>query len=171
MLILIGVSAGQTRAPILMLLGPALVVLGETIRFWSVRQIGSISRTRAARHGPLVTTGPFAIIRNPLYAGNALLWTGFVLWSGLLWMLPVAWVLFLLQHKAIVTWEEHHLLGRFGDEYRTYCVMVPRWIPRRSHQSETGSTHSWGHVAFSERGTLLTIAVMAALLTAKHLLG
>jgi protein-S-isoprenylcysteine O-methyltransferase Ste14 len=43
---------------------------GELIRLWGVHHIGAISRTRSQRLGPLVATGPFALIRNPLYVGN-----------------------------------------------------------------------------------------------------
>src|SRR5437870_3145881 len=44
--------------------GIALVALGELIRLWAVRHIGVISRTRSDRLGPLVSTGPFALVRN-----------------------------------------------------------------------------------------------------------
>jgi protein-S-isoprenylcysteine O-methyltransferase Ste14 len=43
---------------------------------------------------------------NPLYAGNWFLWTGFVIWSELLWMLPIAWIVFWVQYGAIRRWEE-----------------------------------------------------------------
>ena len=55
---------------------------GELLRFWAVRHIGVISRTRSDRLGPLVETGPFALIRNPLYLGNIALWVGFTLSAG-----------------------------------------------------------------------------------------
>jgi len=34
------------------------------------------------RLGPLVDSGPFAIVRNPLYVGNIMLWVGFALTRG-----------------------------------------------------------------------------------------
>src|SRR5207237_2659474 len=49
--------------------GAVLVAAGEWIRLWAVRHIGVISRTRSDRVGPLVSTGPFAHVRNPLYIG------------------------------------------------------------------------------------------------------
>ena len=47
-----------------------MTAAGELIRLWGVHHIGAISRTRSQRLGPLVATGPFALIRNPLYVGN-----------------------------------------------------------------------------------------------------
>lgn len=152
--------------------GIALVVVGEFLRLWSVRHIGVISRTRAARLGPLVATGPYLLIRNPLYAGNALLWAGFVAWSGLLWMEPVAALLFVLQYGLLVRWEERQLAECFGTAYHSYQRRAPRWLPRVDSLPDAWNQaprHAWGPVLFSERGTLLTVAIMAILLTLKCL--
>src|SRR6202162_6426541 len=54
----------------LAVLGAVLAAVGEGIRLWGVRHIGAISRTRSDRLGPLVASGPFAFVRNPLYLGN-----------------------------------------------------------------------------------------------------
>ncbi len=67
-------------------LGLLIVAGGLGIRYWAVSYIGTISRTRAARFGPLMSAGPFALVRNPLYVGNFLIWIGFAICSGLLWM-------------------------------------------------------------------------------------
>ena len=57
-------------------LGLLIVAGGLGIRYWAVSYIGTISRTRAARFGPLMSAGPFAMVRNPLYVGNFLIWIG-----------------------------------------------------------------------------------------------
>jgi|CXWL01.1.fsa_nt_gi protein-S-isoprenylcysteine O-methyltransferase Ste14 len=152
--------------------GIALVAFGEFLRYWTVRQIGVVSRTRSTRWGPLVVSGPYRIVRNPIYVGNWFLWTGFVVWSGLLWMLPIAWLVFGLEYAAIVRWEEQRLLAHFGEPYAEYCRLVPRWWPSREPipAPEGGQLHPWNAVTFSERGTLTAIAAMAGLLVAKRLL-
>lgn len=153
-------------------LGIAFVVLGQCIRMWTVRHIGVISRTRASRLGPLVVSGPYLLVRNPIYVGNWFLWTGFTIWSGVVWMLPVVWAVFVLQHRTIVRWEERLLLERFGEPYADYLKRVNRWIPSsvRTPPSPPAS-HSWGEMLFSERGTLIAVIVTSALLVTKHWLG
>jgi protein-S-isoprenylcysteine O-methyltransferase Ste14 len=169
-LIVILVTAGSSERPWLPPLGAALVAAGEAVRLWSVRHIGVRSRTRSANVGPLVETGPYALTRNPLYVGNFLLWTGFVVWSRLLWMLPVAWALFTWQIVAIVAWEEERLRQQFPEQFAAYAQRVPRWLPRPGARPPRGvETHSWSHVLFSERGTLGAIALMALLLVLKDL--
>jgi protein-S-isoprenylcysteine O-methyltransferase Ste14 len=167
LLLLIG-DWGRVGTPWIMAsIGIALVVLGELMRVWAVRQIGVISRTRAGRLGRLVTEGPFSLVRNPLYVGNLLLWTGFTVWSGKLWLLAVCWTLFLLQYSAIIRFEEGLLRERFGEEYDAYTARVPRWWPRLSHLAAAvrdRAHHPWRDTLFSERGTLITIAVISILL-------
>jgi protein-S-isoprenylcysteine O-methyltransferase Ste14 len=143
--------------------GAVLTLSGEAIRLWAVRHIGTISRTRSDRLGPLVTGGPFGLVRNPLYIGNILLWVGFAVTARLVWMAPVVLVLLALEYHAIVKWEEDLLRAQRGEEYRAYCAKVPRWIPgkrrNRRERGERGETSfTWPETLFSERGTLLAIA-------------
>ena len=171
-LVLVVMHHGETRAAWPLFVGPSLVITGQTLRLWAVRHIGIISRTRTTRFGPLVTDGPYAVLRNPLYVGNWLLWTGFTVWSGLLWMLPIAWGIFVLQYGAITRWEEERLRLHFGSAYDTYARDVPRWRPRWTalHRAVgTSASHPWRDVIFSERGTLLAVGVMSLLLAIKRI--
>jgi protein-S-isoprenylcysteine O-methyltransferase Ste14 len=151
-------------------LGVIVVLAGLAVRCWCVSHIGTISRTRAARLGPLMTSGPYALVRNPLYLGNLLIWTGFALASGLLWMLPVAWVAFALQYSAITRFEEAALIDHFGGTYLAYMRAVPRWSPRFGRVGDTLriGPHGWRQVAFSERGTLIAALAMTLLLLARR---
>ena len=145
---------------------------GEALRLWAVRHIGVISRTRSDRLGPLVATGPFALIRNPLYVGNLALWVGFTLSARLVPLVPLVIIVLGLEYHAIVRWEESLLESRRGDEYRAYAGRVPRWVPRvGSRQSpavnQAREPYSWGDTLFSERGTLIAIAAGYLLLWLK----
>jgi protein-S-isoprenylcysteine O-methyltransferase Ste14 len=160
-------------------LGVLIVAAGEAIRLWAVHHIGAISRTRSDRLGPLIATGPFAFVRNPLYLGNILLWVGFALSAHLLWLAPIIVGLLAFEYHAIVRWEETLLAERLGDPYRRYMQRVPRWLPRLGDDAShvTGpatpptAAFSWGDTLFSERGTLIAIAVGFGLLAIKQALG
>ena len=151
--------------------GFALVLAGESLRLWSVHHIGAISRTRSERLGPLVATGPFRFVRNPLYLGNIGLWTGLTVTARLLWLAPVVIVLLALEYHAIVRWEEELLAARLGDTYRRYIARVHRWLPTPAGAVPSASSgraaFSWRQTLFSERGTLIAIAVGYGLLLAK----
>src|SRR5216117_3096809 len=86
--------------------GLALIVIGEAIRLSGVAAAGTVTRRRSRNVQRLVTYGIFAWVRNPLYVGNLLVWIGFVVGSGVLWLLPVAIVLFAIEYALIVSYEE-----------------------------------------------------------------
>jgi hypothetical protein len=138
-----------------------------------------VSRTRSDRLGPLVASGPFAFVRNPLYIGNIALWTGFALAARLPWLAPLFVLILALEYHAIVRWEEQLLTERLGEPYRKYLARVPRWIPRLPHgdrlrradvsiarraPSVSRPKYSWRETLYSERGTLLAIGGGFALL-------
>lgn len=168
-LALLLIRAGEARPSRLpMVAGIAAVALGEALRLWGVHHIGVISRTRSDRIGPLVVSGPFAYVRNPLYLGNIALWVGFALSARLVWLAPVIAVVLALEYHAIVRWEERLLDQRLGEPYRAYMKTVPRWIPRAGTGSSSGvGGYRWRDTLFSERGTLIAIAVGYVLLWLK----
>jgi protein-S-isoprenylcysteine O-methyltransferase Ste14 len=152
-----------------LLAGLPIVLMGELIRIWGVHHIGSVSRTRSERLGPLIDHGPFAMVRNPLYIGNILLWLGFAVSAQLPWLVPFVFVLLALEYHAIVRWEERLLESRMGESYRHYLQRVPRWIPNVAGRSTSGhdAAFSWAQTLYSERGTLIAIAAGYVLLFLK----
>lgn len=109
------------------------------------------------------------MVRNPLYLGNILLWTGFAISARLVWMAPIIVVLLALEYHAIVRWEEGLLAERIGEPYRQYVARVPRWLPSfRAAAAPAGAvTFSWRQTFFSERGTLIAIGAGFLLLWLK----
>lgn len=166
------VLPGPDPSPVIFLAGAAVVAAGEALRLWSVRHIGVISRTRSDRLGPLVRSGPFGLVRNPLYIGNLLLWIGFAISAGLLWFAPLILIVLAAEYHAIVRWEEGHLEQRLGESYRRYKAEVGRWLPRKSQVAslESQVTFSWAETFFSERGTLIAIGLGYVLIALKFLL-
>jgi len=170
-LVIVMLPGSKSASPFLVGAGVAITVVGELIRLWGVYHIGAISRTRSERLGPLVAGGPFALVRNPLYVGNILLWVGFAIAARMLWLAPIILVLLALEYHAIVRWEETLLESRLGQAYREYAARVPRWIPslNRGHRGLRRATQgfSWSATLFSERGTFVAMAAGYVLLWLK----
>ncbi len=75
----------------------------------------------------LITTGPYAIIKHPLYDGVALLvlpWAGFLLNT---WLGVVIGIVVFIGSKIFSPEEERVLAKIFGSEWEAYCKKV--WIP------------------------------------------
>ncbi len=113
------------------ILGTLLIVGGELFRIYSVSFIGGVSRTRSLSVGEqLVTSGPFAWVRNPLYIGNFFITLGFAVYSAKLWFIVLAVAFFAFQYYFICQYEERLLDQKFGTVYFEYKAKVPSWIPK-----------------------------------------
>jgi protein-S-isoprenylcysteine O-methyltransferase Ste14 len=76
----------------------------------------------------LITTGPFAWSRNPIYVGNTLLVLGAGLYFGKLWLVILAPVAAVITQKLAIEREEKHLAGKFGTAWVDYASKVRRWL-------------------------------------------
>jgi len=146
------------------------ILAGEAVRLHAVGYAGKRTRTRGTKVKELVTAGPFAHVRNPLYIGNFLLALGLIVLSRVSWLFWVFPVLFFLQYAAIIAWEERILTNQFGNEYREYVSRVPRWIPRMKPADPQSSHEHSSKVAWqSERDSLRALVVLFVVIILKHI--
>lgn len=154
--------------------GLGVALLGEGIRLWGVLYAGSATRTTGRVGGDrLVTDGPYAHVRNPLYVGNFFLSLGILLmcWAWMPWMALVLMGAFVLQYGFIVREEERFLRGRFGKEYATYCRHVRRWLPRWRGFSNTEPSRPVLRKALrAERHTLRSLLIVTLLVIGRWML-
>lgn len=111
-------------------LGMALAWLGAGLAVWARLALGVwFSGTFGIKPShALVTTGPYAIVRHPMYLGLLLLLGGMALaWNsavslGFVLLLTVPFVM----HTFI---EEQMFRGHFGEAWTIYAARVPRLVP------------------------------------------
>jgi protein-S-isoprenylcysteine O-methyltransferase Ste14 len=147
----------------LIILGVLLVLGGELLRIWGVSYAGGATRTRKVGAPVLVSDGPYAYLRNPLYLGNILMYSGVVLAFGgwLPHLLFLVILYFSLQYSLIVKFEEKKLSELFGEEYTKYIGSVPRFIPRLSpYPGRTDTQPSLPGAFKSEKSTFMVFLVL-----------
>ncbi|HEX5475242.1 MAG TPA: isoprenylcysteine carboxylmethyltransferase family protein [Vicinamibacterales bacterium] len=110
----------------------ALAWSSIALMLWAIRRMGrqwAVAARIVARH-ELITTGPFRVVRNPIYTGlfGAMIATGGVLArpAALLAAIP----LFLLGTLIRVREEQALLRAEFGAAYDEYTRRVPALVPR-----------------------------------------
>ena len=108
----------------------ALVVLGLALRAWAGGCAGSHTRNATIEAPRLVTGGPFAYVRNPIYLASIILGLGMVGLLGDPWMFALYAGVFIFLYTSIVPAEEAFLRKTFPDEFARYCANVPRMWPR-----------------------------------------
>ncbi len=118
------------------IVGIAVASVGELIRIWAVGYSGVTTRSDVITAPKLVTAGPYAYVRNPLYIGNAIIALGFWLaFSGnvpmatSLVMFVVVAVLIVAVYATIIPLEESYLAQTFGGEFENYRRSVARIVP------------------------------------------
>ena len=103
-----------------------LVAGGAGLAAWAVASAGDAD---VERESELVTDGPYAMTRNPMYLGWSAGVLGLAVASRSAWML-IAWALAVRALDREIRAEESRLSGRFGREYAAYRARVPRYRPR-----------------------------------------
>ncbi len=102
---------------------PALCVslAGELLQSWC---FGTLDKKKE-----LAATGPYALVRNPMYLGRHFLILGVLMLTGKPWILLPYTVLYYFYMVNRVRREEPVLREIFGEEYERYCAAVPRFLP------------------------------------------
>lgn len=111
-------------------LGVVLLLGGIALMAWAVVTMNgaqaNVMPHRAATR--LVTHGPFAWSRNPIYVADILIVAGLGLAFRNAWMLIGAAVLALLLRELATKREEEHMAERFGTKWHDYSARVRRWL-------------------------------------------
>ncbi len=76
----------------------------------------------------LVTGGPFAFTRNPIYLADTMIVIAIGLVVGSLWFVVSGIAAAAAVTRLAIRGEERHLGERFGKRYRDYSTQVRRWI-------------------------------------------
>ena len=112
--------------------GASLLILGEAIRFYIAGHArpGTSGRGTTIRAATLVTDGPYAATRNPLYFANWLQWLGAAAVTGVWWAPPFFAAVVAIQYHFIIRAEESFLAEEFGFVFRRFQAETPRFLPR-----------------------------------------
>jgi protein-S-isoprenylcysteine O-methyltransferase Ste14 len=127
-------TLSTTLRVLALIVGIPLYLLGLTLVLWGRSALGqlynvssSIAAQLFAEH-QLISHGPYAYVRHPMYVGVELISVG-----GLLiyrtWTMVFLCIAFLgLVFRA--RREEQVLAAEFGPQWEAYCQEVPAWLPR-----------------------------------------
>lgn len=154
--------------------GLPLAFIGEAVRAWAVGYSGVTTRGDAVTAPGLVTAGPYAYVRNPLYVGNFITALGFAVAftgadKGAKRALLVAGALgtMLAVYSNVVPHEERYLRTTFGAEFDEYVAAVPRVFPRTAPAGSQKGTYDPAVIGKAESRTFVTFGAMLVALAFK----
>jgi protein-S-isoprenylcysteine O-methyltransferase Ste14 len=156
--------------------GLPLAFAGEVIRMWAVGYSGATTRGDAVTAPALVTAGPYAHVRNPLYVGNFVTAAGFALaFTGKsspparFALVTGALAAMLGVYAVIVPHEEAYLRATFGAPFDDYVARVPRIVPLLEPSEPRHGSYDPMVIATAESRTWLTFGATLAVLAFKAL--
>lgn len=112
------------RGPMTRAVGTILLLSGTAMSAWAT---WAAETTDLEDPGRLVTQGPYAVSRNPMYVGWTLTYVGCALLLGNPWPLILLPGVTVATHREVLR-EETRLEERFGAAYRTYTLNVRRYL-------------------------------------------
>jgi protein-S-isoprenylcysteine O-methyltransferase Ste14 len=123
--VLLAAAWSSTKAPGLpgLVAGSFLIAAGEALRLWAAANLDE-KRSRLTR------TGPYGLLRHPLYLGSGLVGLGFCAASGLWWSWLVLSLVFAVFYIPSIILENRYLARKHGASFENYRKEVPALIPR-----------------------------------------
>ena len=116
--------------------------------------------TREQKAASLNTTGPYSVVRHPLYVANFIIALGLALFTHA-WMLPPAVaVLTFAYYACIVQREEAFLRERFGATFERWAARVPAVVPAFSRYVPADQAFVW-RIALRREFYALTLILTA----------
>ena len=124
----------RLRSVTLAWLAIALAAAGIFVQAWAIVHLHRVGRgtpSPVAATTNLVTSGPYAFVRNPLNIGELLVFVALVAWFGSLGLLGYALAAWIAFHIFIIRHEEPRHRQQFGEAFVRYFANVGRWLPKR----------------------------------------
>jgi len=124
-------SAAIRPAAAVFAVGIMVMVGGLVLRGWSIMTLGDYftGRVIVSPDQPVITAGPYRLLRHPSYTGFLLACFGIGLasanWAGVAAMVVLPLAVLLWRIRA----EEAALAASVGDRYRTYAAQHKRLVP------------------------------------------
>ncbi len=113
---------------------------------------------KEAEAATLNTTGAYSLVRNPLYVGRILTFTGIAFFSNVWQYGVVVMIGSIYFFHCVIAYEEQFLRGRFGDAYEDWYHRVPSLIPKISGWVTPDRKWWWRRLFFRETYKVLDLA-------------
>ena len=108
--------------PALFWAGAVVAIVGILVRVWASGFV--------VKNKELSTTGPYGLVRHPLYTGNILMLIGYCLVNGQWWSWVVGAFFLWFWYPPAISYEDKKLHKIFGDPWLEWSSRTPALIPR-----------------------------------------
>lgn len=155
-------------------IGLPLALAGELVRCWAVGYSGVTTRGDRVIAPELVTAGPYAYVRNPLYVGNFITALGFAIAftgkngaAAKVGLMAASLGTMAAVYATIIPHEEQFLRSQFGEAFDEYRAAVPPLVPQAEPMPNAKGEWKPDVIREAESKTLGFFGAMLAVLALK----
>lgn len=141
--------------------GLAVSMFGALAQLWCFANIKTQKE--------LAATGPYMLVRNPMYLARFFLILGILLWTANPWVIGLYVVAYYFYMVNRVRREERKLRTVFGEPYERYCTDVNRFIPSLSSRFRAADLFAADRECFQRNNGLNNIIAVLAFYAAAYL--
>jgi protein-S-isoprenylcysteine O-methyltransferase Ste14 len=106
-------------------LGWILLSMGILLALWAT---ATFKEMDFAKPTSVISTGPYAFSRNPMYVAWTLIYLAAALLVNTWWLVMLLPVVLLLTHFIVIRNEERQMEEKFGEAYRQYRTQIRRYL-------------------------------------------
>lgn len=126
--------------------------------------LGTSGRAKvAAEAAELNTTGPYSLVRNPLYVGRILNFTGIAMLTGSWVYGAIVFLLAVLVYERVSIYEEEYLREKFGPAHAAWAKDVPALLPRLHGWVKPKYPFWWRRMLWREQNKLFLLVTAVVL--------
>jgi protein-S-isoprenylcysteine O-methyltransferase Ste14 len=122
-------------SPSFLWLGVGFSTAGMLVRLWAS---GFVMKNEV-----LATSGPYGLVRHPLYVGNILIAVGFCFAAQIWWGYLLSLAMLFFYYPQTIKFEDHHLRNIFRESWDVWASETKALWPRISRYSKTQDGASW----------------------------
>lgn len=142
----------------------AISLLGMVIRMIAVGYSAENTSGRNTNEGQIAdhinTTGPYSVVRHPLYLGNYFMWLGIACLTRNFWFVVAFTFVYWLYYERIMYAEEEFLRDKYGDRYAHWAAGVPAFVPALSKWKKSTLGFSWVKIIRQERSGIMYLFIV-----------
>ena len=118
--------------------GIVLIAVALALHSWTAKLIGlkatigyiELKPDEQSKKQPLVTSGPFSVVRHPSYWAHAAIMAGIFFITGVVATGIIAIIDLAINYFITTTLEDRELVDRFGNKYKEYQERIPKFFPK-----------------------------------------
>jgi protein-S-isoprenylcysteine O-methyltransferase Ste14 len=149
------------RGNFMMIGGAVGILFGTLLRIVCFTFVGAKATLDSPHDAGLITDGPYAVTRNPVFLAEGAIALGIAMMSRMPWLILLTLIGGGTVTALAIEWEEDKLRALYGEQFETWARAVPRWFSfgRLTHRDSYAKTRGRVKLMAAVRAESVTLLI------------